>query len=1846
MPTDPIAESATLIDVLRLRAQARPEQTIFTFLQDGEGDERRLTVGQLDQRARAIARQLQEIAAAGDRTLLLYPPGLEYIAAFFGCLYAGVVAVPAYPPTSARLDRALPQRLRAIVQDAQPTVALTATSLLPIGAALAEQEPLFQGMRWLATDAIVDDAAADWDAPGPAATTLAFLQYTSGSTAAPKGVMLSHANLVHNLALIARAFGHSASSQGLIWLPPYHDMGLIGGILQPLYAGFPVTLMAPTAFLQRPLRWLQAIARYRATTSGGPNFAYDLCVRRITAEQRAELDLSSWQVAFNGAEPIRGETLHRFSQAFASCGFRRTAFYPCYGLAEATLIVSGGQLGAEPIVRSFQAQALEQNQAAETPPDADGSRALVGCGAPCVGQQVAIIDAETGAACEPGRIGEICVAGPSVAQGYWRQPDATAATFVSSLDIAGASPALRTGDLGFLHDGQVFITGRLKDLIIIRGRNHYPQDIELTVEQSHPALRPAAGAAFSVTTAGEERLVIVQEVERQQRQIDVEAVAHTIRQAVADQHGLQCYAIALIKVGSLPKTSSGKVQRHLCRAQFLAHTLDALGESTLALAADDAADDAALSADQLLELPADERRDALERYLAHETARLLQVSPAQLDRGQPVSALGLDSLAAIELQHSLESRLGVLVPMTALLEGATIEQLALRIAAALDQLAAPLAALDMEPQTTSAAPLSYGQQALWFMHQLAPASSVYNIVAAARITAALNLAALRLAAQRLVERHAPLRTLIVNDHGAPLQQIGPAEVAFVSEDAAHWSDQELAARLSAEAHRPFDLEREALLRLFVFTRAPREHVLLLVVHHLAADLWSLALLAQELGALYRGAQRADDPALPPLTIAYADYVRWQHAQLAGQEGERLWRFWRELRPDPDVALPTLDLPTDRPRPPIQTYRGATHRFTIGRGLTAQIKRLAQRSEATLFMTLLAAFETLLYRYTQQTDLLIGTPTTGRDRAALSDLIGYFVNPIVLRANLADDPSFIGLLERTRQTVLAALAHQAYPFPLLTQRLQPDRDPSRSPLFQAMFILQQAPLRDLAGLNAFALGHPGARIDLGGLPCESIVVEHEVALFDLTLMLAEDDDRLLGGLQYNSDLFDAARIERMAGHFERLLEQIAADPERRISQLALLTPAEQRQLAVWNDTSVPYGRDERIHQLIAAQAARTPDAVALIDGERRLSYRELDARANQLAHTLIERGVGPEVCVGVGVERSLELVVALLATLKAGGAYVPLDPAYPLERLHFILSDAQVALLITQEHLQQRFPHTLTPLLLLDRTDAATERQVAAPPERTVSALNLAYVIYTSGSTGRPKGVAITHQSAVALLTWAHSVFSPQQLAGVLAATSICFDLSIFELFAPLSCGGAVILAENVLHLPQLPAAADVSLINTVPSAMTELLRLDALPAGARTINLAGEPLTSQLVAQIYRHPTIAQVYNLYGPSEDTTYSTAAPIDRAATDAPPIGRPIANTRAYVLDATMQPAPVGVPGELFLGGAGLARGYLGRPALTASTFAPDPFSERPGQRLYKTGDLARWRLDGQLMFLGRIDHQVKLRGFRIELGEIESALNQHPDVRESIVLLREDAPGDKRLVAYMVAEEPRTNGEPRTKNQEPTENKGTTEQGNNGTSEQVNKGTETDQRSPITDPPSPLSLPPSALRAFLAQRLPDYMIPAFFIPLAAWPLTPNGKIDRRALPQPTRPERHDVQPASRTPLEQQLAAIWSDVLGVEQIGLHDNFFELGGHSLLSTQVAARVRDVCQVELPLHSLFEAPTIAGLAAIIERQPARTPSQTLLTALPRAEQSLEDLLAELEALPADETLARLTGQIDHGPNE
>jgi amino acid adenylation domain-containing protein len=1040
-------------------------------------------------------------------------------------------------------------------------------------------------------------------------------------------------------------------------------------------------------------------------------------------------------------------------------------------------------------------------------------------------------------------------------------------------------------------------------------------------------------------------------------------------------------------------------------------------------------------------------------------------------------------------------------------------------------------------------PLSFAQQRLWLVQQLSPDNNSYNLLEALRLDGSLDIAALKQSLSELVRRHEILRTTFPIVNGKPIQLIAPdTALTLPIDDLQGLSRQEQTSQIrqmaKSLASQPFDLGVGPLVQFTLLQLSDRENVLLLKMHHIIYDGWSLNIFFGELSQLYAAFSQGLSSPLAELAIQYADFAVWQRQWLTGEVLEQQLNYWQQQLAGAPLVL---ELPADKPRPPVQTFQGGVESFILDRDLTQRLQQLSQQSDATLFMTLLAAFLVLISRYSGQSDIIVGSPIANRNSKSVEQLMGFFANTLALRGNLSGNPSFRDFLAQVRQTTLSAYAHQDLPFEMLVEKLQPERDLSRNPLVQVMFSLQNAPQSsgNLSGLNIQNMPLP---IDIK-------------ARFDLEVNFWEVPSGLEGVCCYNSDLFDGTTITRIAQNFQTLLTAIVANPEVQISELPLLSPAERQQLLVeWNNTQTDYPRDKCIHQLFEEQVARTPDAVAVVFENEQLTYQQLNCRANQLAHYLQSNGVGTDVLVGICVERSIEMIVGLLGILKAGGAYVPLDPEYPQERLQFMLADTQVKVLLTQEKLVESLGQHQSRVVCLDADLESISKANQDNLNSTVSPQDLSYVIYTSGSTGTPKGVAVTHQ-AVNRLVFNTNYVQLTTTDRVAQAANIAFDAATFEIWGALLYGARlVIISKSVLLIPSEFAANirshGVSVLFLTTALFNQLASLVPQAfASLRYLLFGGEAVDPLWVQSVLEKGAPQHLLHVYGPTENTTFSSWYLVEEVPTKATtiPIGRPISNTQIYLLDQNLQPVPVGVPGELYLGGAGLAWGYLNRPELTNEKFIPNPFEKEEGSRLYKTGDLARYLPDGNIEYLGRIDNQAKIRGFRIELGEVEVALSQHSHVQISCVIVREDTPGDKRLVAYVVAQ----------------------------------KG---------------VTLTTSELRQFLGNKLPGYMIPSAFVILESLPLTANGKVDRHALKAPDRTSDSDRFIEARNQLEMKLVQIWSDILKIDKIGVQDNFFDLGGHSLLATYLMTQIKQVFAKDIPLTKLFQNPTIEQLATIIQK--------------------------------------------------
>jgi len=1723
----------SLADLFEFSCRRRPQELAYAFVRDTLELENQLTYGELEHRVRSLAGYLAPKARPGTRALLLYPPGLDVVCAFWACICAGLVPVPAPAPDPVRRKHSLPQ-LRAIAEDAHVSVVLTTDSIQ----SLAERDlfPHQARVVWVATDQplIGRDGAPNSD---PVASETAYLQYTSGSTIAPRGVMISHRNVLAQCDGIVQSAGVTDQSRSFCWLPYFHDYGLVHGIIAPFYAGIPAYLMSPLTFLRRPLRWLEAIGRYKITHSGAPNFAYESCAQAI--EKRADwtCNLQCWFVASCGAEPIHAQTIERFCRAFAPHGFARRAFMPAYGLAEATLVVSNAPYGQEPTIKTVSTEALETHRVESLDSAGDGLRTLVGSGYPLPGLSVAIVDPATQEESPAGAVGEIWVAGTSVAQGYWGRSDMTKATFGRCLGGTGKGGYLRTGDLGFLDAGQLFITGRLKDLIILNGRNLYPHDLELAVQDAHPALRGDTGVAFSIEMEQAERLVCVHELDRE-FDGDHEEIATAIRVALAERCDVSVWTVVLVRSGVIPKTSSGKVQRQACKQAFMTRTLASVWTSSLPL-----------ERGVGMTVPT-APRDQIEQALIEIWAQVLGTgAPGVHDN---FFELGGHSLLATQVLSRVREFFQVELPLRAIFETPTIAHLAehIRNTRRKGREQATLPSIVSVPRDTPL-PLSYSQQRMWVLYQLAPYDTAYNMPFASRQLGVLNKKALMQTIDALSRRHESFRTVFRMTGDGPVQIVLPWQSPHCLEVDLRQlppAERQVEAKrlVQEEARRPFDLENGPAGRLVLIQLSHDDHILVVTLHHIVGDQWSFGVIGRHFTAWYNALSQGLPIPDETLPIQYADFAVWQRRYLTDDTLRPQLDYWKQQL----AGLPILLLPTDRPRPTTQTYAGSYCALDLSDAVIVELKHFSAQHRVTSYMTLLACFQLLLSRYTGQTDIAVGSPIANRTHQTVENLVGTFVNTLVLRTDLSEDPTFQELLGRVREMSLDAYEHQDFPFEKLLEVLQTVRDPSYPPIVQVLFNVANVPIGDL---------------DLHGLSWVPLEIDTGSSQFDLGMTIETEIAKKIY-LTFNTNLFDRETAERMVRHFSELLKNALRHPTARLSALSMLTHVERRQfLETWNHTASPYPQSQCFPELFEAQAERTPEAIAVSMDGRALTYRELNASANQLARYLRRLGVQPSATVGISLDRSPDMVIALMAVLKAGGAYVPLDPEYPRDRLRFMAEDAAVAIVLTSEGLSDRFDARACRILCLDREQKSISQEVDHNLSPTATSQDLAYILYTSGSTGQPKGVEIPHRALVNFLCSMRQEPGCSAQDVMVSVTTLSFDIAGLELYVPLLVGARVEIVSRAIAMDgrQLRTVCDAvqpTIMQATPATWRMLIEAGWLGSKKLTVLCGGEALPPDLAGALLDRS--AALWNMYGPTETTIWSTIEKIQQVDQEIS-IGRPIANTEVYILDQFLHPVPVGVSGELYIGGHGLARGYRRRPDLTKERFVPHPFSADPHARLYRTGDLARYCPDGRITHLGRVDHQVKIRGFRVELGEIEAVLSRHPAARQVVVTAREDQHGLKQLVAYLVCQEG----------------------------------------------PAPS---PTELRAFLRMALPDYMIPFFFVFLKTMPLTANNKVDLWALPAPA-PSLSDgvahIGPRDR--VEVQLMALWQQVLEVPKIGIHDNFFDLGGHSLKAAQLFFLLEQVYGRRLPLATLFQAPTIAELASVLSREQWTPPWQSLIAIQP-----------------------------------
>jgi amino acid adenylation domain-containing protein len=1739
---------STLSDVLHFRSEKQPHQVAFRFI-GRDSSEEALTYLQLHERACALRAALHARGVREGPVAILLPNGPEFISTLLGTLYAGCIPAPLH---SSATPGAL-ARSENILSDLCPKAVLTnSNELAKIGALGSSASVLLDQL-------FIDVGSIEGVVPGSVGDnwptepdSLALIQYTSGSTSLPKGVKISHRNLVHNASRLALASGLTVESVGVSWLPLFHDMGLIGSVIMPLYVGFPAILLNPTSFLTRPFEWLSAISRYRATVSGGPNFAYDYCVRKLRPEQIAELDLHAWSTAYTGAEPIRADTIELFARTFERCGFRRQAFFPCYGLAESTLIVTGGPRGA-PVIVDVDRQALQAHSRALPPGRPGMSQRLVSSGCPIDGQSVVIVDVTSQKPCSENEIGEIWISGPSVGAGYWGSRQGIGDNF-AGLSAGGHNGAvLKTGDLGFMRDGHLFIVGRSKDLIIINGLNHYPEDIEQTVERSHSALVGQSGVSFAAETEQQDHLVIVHEVSRRSMG-DSAAIFDAIRRDISKVHGLAVHEIVLVNKRAVPKTTSGKVQRQAARAAFHSESLSVIARWSISEKGGEAR---SVGNDNIGSgVPADQNENAsrvrITEIICTELGKICNFRRDEISDDRSLFDYGLDSLRIMELRAALIDHLGSPVEVSEFFDCNSIAEFASRLAvnlaspqeAKLETQTARILSYGLRPRN-AVVPLSFAQERLWFLEQLESLGSAYTIVSGLHLTGPLDRSAVQRSLVSLFRRHRMLRTKFVVVQAAPVQvvvdDLSPdLDLIDLSDQAPEARTDEVKRRARDLTQHRFKLEDGRLSRFELIALGGDEHVLLCAMHHIISDAWSMSIFAQEFGSLYAAHRANRSPELSDLPIQYADYACWQREHFDEATVDQGLTYWRSaLEGAPYATSP----PTDRARPMTPTFSGGSVPFAFDATVSSKLAAVARREGATLFMVLASALQILLARWSGQDDVVVGFPIAGRTLPESKGLIGLFLNMLPLRTKISGNPTFVEILQGVRKASIGAYEHQDIPFEKIVRSLRPTRDPSRHPIFQVM-------------INSWQLTKPTISID--SLIVRQIDFEESSSKFDLSFYFLESSaGDIRCRFTFNSDLYDTATIERLVACFGVLVKTIAGNPDARFWEIPLVEIAEARQwVDRWRESEDGYPRDLSIHELFAIQVAKAPNAIAVVDERNQLTYAELDSRSCQLAHHLRALGAGPEVVVGLCLERSVDAIVGLLAILKAGAAYLPLDPAYPPARIEYMLTDSKVGIVITQaQYVETLILRRFQTVCLDGNWPAAYAGYVGGLP-RVGMPENLACVVYTSGSTGKPKGVMVEHRQ---ILNYTFGIIQRipfEELNRFAMVQSLTVGSAFTALYPSLLFGKCLHLISRERSLDADGCAAyletrRIDCLKIAPSHLAALVKESKSPAHLmrKVVIVAGEPSPASWISQWHALNPECFLLNHYGATETTIGVLAHPMDRSVSESKtgvPLGRALPNSEAYVLDRGLNAVPIGSVGEIYVSGYSLTRGYLGLPTSTAERFIPNPFGERAGDRLYRTGDLGKWRPDGRIEYLGRQDNQVKVRGFRIELGEIEAALTSFPGIQDGRVLMRQSSSGDPLMVAYVVS----ATSEVQTVN---------------------------------------------SLSEHLRVRLPEHMLPARIIFLKEFPRTGHGKLDLMALPDPGASVLKAGYVIPQTYIEQRIAALWAEVLEVEQIGIEDNFFDLGGHSLLLVRVHSRLGDLFGRKIPITALFQHPTVHTLARYLE---------------------------------------------------
>ncbi len=1710
-----MSEYKTLVELIE--ARKNEDQVGVTFILN-DTEERYVSYKEMFQTSLRLLYVFQQFGyKQGDEVIFQIDDNEKFVYSFWACILGGMIPVPVATGNNDEHKHKL-FKIWSILNN--PRILMSAALLESIDV-FAKENELSSQLEQIRKSAIFMDDAIQTERYGeiyhPQEKDLAFIQFSSGSTGDPKGVMITHKNVFINLKSVLKWDHYDSHDSGLSWLPLTHDMGLIGFHIKEVLAGINQYSMPTQLFLSNPLLWIQKVSEHKATILYSPNFGYKQVLKSYDPEIRQAWDLSNVRIMYNGAEPTSLDVNNEFLDKLSVYGLKRNTMKPAYGLAESTIAVSFPIVGEEFIYHALNRNHLRVGETVvDTTKDDINAIIYLDVGYPIYDCYVRVCDEENNDIGE-NKIGYVQISGGNVTSGYYNNKQATKDTFTSD-------GWLNTGDLGFIRNKRLTITGRAKDVIFVAGQNFYSHDIERTaecVDGVEPGKLAAAGV-FNDKLKSDELILFVMYEEKIDSFIDI---AIKLKRLISQKNGIEVSEV--IPVKDIPKTSSGKLQRFKLRENYINGEYDLIKQQMHALLAEE------FSKREIIPPVTPTQIELVKIWSEVLNRNLISINDNFFE-------LGGDSLKITQMLSRIRESFKVELSQTEIFNCHILEDLAGVIEGAVQKQDSTTCEISKTTLGMEKTKLSFAQQRLWFLDRLNLQSIQYNLAIGLVLKGSLNIDALNESFNAIIKRHKVLQAYFVEDNGQPVQVFNqevkmPMEFIDLQNIPYNNRKAKVVQLAEQEAKTPFNLEKCPLIRSKLVTVDQNEHILILVVHHIVFDGWSFGILLKELNYYYDAYLNETVQPLPELTIQYADFAQWQIENIQAGSLKNQLAYWKKQL---EGSATVLELPIDKQRPPVQTYNGAKFTSIIPLELVEELQKYARQENVTLFMVLLAAFKVLLYKYSGQTDIIVGSPIANRNTKTIEELIGFFANNVILRTCFSSEIKFNELLKQIKNETLEAYINQDVPFEKIVEELHLERDMSRNPLFQVLFGMQNTPMVNL---------------ELSKLNISTLEIDPGYSRFDLAVDIRNVGEVLAADFEYNTDLFNEETIVRMAGHYKQLLVGILNNPNLELDRYNVLTEEEKNTIILdWNNTKEDIGDFSSWTELFEKQAVETPNAIAVVCGKQQMSYTQLNESSNRLAHYLKSYGIGPESIVGIYLDRSIDMLIGLLSIHKAGAAYLPMDPIFPKDRLAYMIEDANVSIILSEEKLIDTLPNHNARVICLDSEQNIISRYSAESIAQNKASNNLAYVIYTSGSTGKPKGVQIEQHALINLLLSFAKKTEMKETDALLAVTTLSFDIAGLELYMPLIRGAKLVIAQrdDVMDgssLIRILNEQNITMMQATPATWRLLIESGWTGCSSLKVLCGGEALPKDLANQLIDR--CHTLLNVYGPTETTIWSTLDSVE-ANEKMISIGKPIANTQVYVVDKAMNPVPIGVPGELLIGGDGLARGYMNLPELTKEKFIPDIFSNKPNAFLYNTGDIVKFTSNGKLEYVGRKDNQVKIRGFRIELGEIEALINLEQAVKECVVVAKELIPGEQALVAYIIP-----------------------------SSETMCTDTDIEY-----------------IRKSLKEKLPDYMVPTAFMVMDSYPMTPNGKIDRKALPVPERVnktyETNYEAPSSK--IENQLEAIWREVLKLDKIDVNSSFFDLGGHSLLLAQVRSKIGSVLNREVSIMDLFKYPTIASLSGFL----------------------------------------------------